>query len=57
MEFYYVFEIKTGKIEKFQFPTGWNSTPRDALNAEIGKGFNSQRDGILLRLRDISCYL
>ena len=36
----------------FQFPTGWNSTEFVRYcDAEIAKGFNSQRDGILRRAK------
>ena len=33
--------------EKFQFPTGWNSTGQRKSETSIRRGFNSQRDGIL----------
>ena len=33
---------------KFQFPTGWNSTQKQKLNEGVPfSSFNSQRDGIL----------
>ena len=35
---------------KFQFPTGWNSTVQAVYNSGIEPSFNSQRDGILLKM-------
>ena len=47
MEFYSSLAFLCSRCPKFQFPTGWNSTPLDWLNEDIKKRFNSQRDGIL----------
>ena len=38
-------------FEWFQFPTGWNSTQYENYNFVNMKSFNSQRDGILPRIR------
>ena len=42
--------IAAGSAE-FQFPTGWNSTPRHLSGFLAEHCFNSQRDGILLSKR------
>ncbi|WP_298977699.1 hypothetical protein [uncultured Campylobacter sp.] len=34
---------------EFQFPTGWNSTKNKQGEVQASRGFNSQRDGILLK--------
>ena len=43
----------------FQFPTGWNSTRVFESEVEVSDGFNSQRDGILLKddSKKVSCIL
>ena len=47
MEFY-IYRFKFALAEnKFQFPTGWNSTLRSANIQKYNWRFNSQRDGIL----------
>ena len=49
MEFYKQKSKPIGKLEdKFQFPTGWNSTLSKTPLVGISISFNSQRDGILL---------
>ncbi len=49
MEFYFKDMLGDGKSIPFQFPTGWNSTKHIASSLGKKDGFNSQRDGILLR--------
>ena len=49
MEFYPIFNRLDAIVELFQFPTGWNSTSRRKESSGGLIGFNSQRDGILLK--------
>ena len=48
MEFYACHKHSHKSRHGFQFPTGWNSTPRRQSKPQQRHRFNSQRDGILL---------
>ena len=47
MEFYLFLYVQEFRRNEFQFPTGWNSTPRKQSKQQQRHRFNSQRDGIL----------
>ena len=50
MEFYSQSLISQWQSDRFQFPTGWNSTDVPMFASDNPIRFNSQRDGILLSL-------
>ena len=51
MEFYIAGMRRKNSKFKFQFPTGWNSTIFVEKGGEAKRRFNSQRDGILLKVK------
>ena len=51
MEFYIAGMRRKNSKAKFQFPTGWNSTIFVEKGGEAKRRFNSQRDGILLKVK------
>ena len=48
-----ILSYKPSRALSFQFPTGWNSTVSEAGAGSSAGCFNSQRDGILLKERQL----